>query len=184
MAEKSRYANTIRIVVLFALVVSLPMLAHAAGTSEIVLTVQATPVESTYSLKRFGQKLNEWQSSTNDFLIHVCVSNTNRTPCAVLAMSCSYYDEWRTDNADVSIRDWDCDKNFPAPHILDSTNVYSENLSILIDPARKLGDVTFRLGFQSDTNFEEDEDVRSGLYLYPVVHGIFWSNPIKINVVP
>jgi hypothetical protein len=147
------------------------------------LTVEVTPVESTYSLAKYWHtELTVNEPPSNAFMVHFRVSNPSSTPCAIAVMTCSYFQCWGTDGTNVFVPGWGCDGNFPYGIPLFSTNVYSGEVPIGVLKNTKPGQLSFRMCFKSLK--KEDCDDNWSRSQTNWADGKYWSNEIKITVVP
>ena len=158
------------------------VLAEGAETTHtnLALSVKILPVEAQYSLARHGRVKQE-QNDTNAFSIHFRVSNPSNAPCAIAVMTCSYWQHWQTDNKTVSVNVWGCNKNGLSGVGLDSTNVYSGDVPIIVRHDTKPGQLSFRMAFTPRTNRGTDN---FSMAQTNWAKGTFWSNEITIQVVP
>ena len=150
------------------------------ANTNIALSVEVSPVETNYSLARHGRAKQE-QNDPNAFLIHFRVSNPSNVPCAIGVMTCSYWQHWQTDNEKVSVKVWGCDHNGLNGISLNSTNVYSGDVPIIVRPDSKPGQLSFRMAFTPGTNRGTDN---FSIAQTNWAEGTFWSDEIKIRVVP
>jgi hypothetical protein len=152
--------------------------AFDADKMSIPLKVEILPVENTYSFARNGHAKQE-EHDTNAFLVRFRVSNPSRTPCAIAVMSCSYFQSWGTDNTNVYVQVWSCDANFPHGLLLGS---YSGELPVVVKKDTRPGQLSFRMCF---TSIKKEDCIDSwSLSQTNWADEKYWSNKIKITVVP
>ena len=87
---------------------------------------------------------------------------------------------WGTDNTNVVVQGWGCHKNIADGMTLDSTNVYSRELPILVRTNTKPGQLSFRMCFAPIKREDCDWPDREG----NCAEGKYWSDKITITVVP
>ena len=88
---------------------------------------------------------------------------------------CTIYQNWTTDNPNVSIDKWPCTRNEIAAHMVTRDKPFHGEVTVKVNEGFK-GIVTFRLGFVPYT--------RDSVAIYPPKElGTFWSNQIELNVV-
>jgi len=153
------------------------------ANANVPLKVEISPVENTYSFARHGRAQESMDTyDTNAFLVRFRVSNPSSTPYRIGIWSCTYFFQWGTDNTNVYILGWGSHKNVVGGMTLDSTNVYSRELPIIVRTNTKPGQMSFRMCFtpvkREDCDFPDREPEGNW------AEGQYWSNEITITVVP
>ena len=182
--EKNRTGSKLLIAIcVFFLLGCLSWKAAEIANANTTLKVKISLVGSTYSIARHGAipVRFDWYD-TNAFLVRFQVSNPSSTPCTIGFFSCGSCYQWGTDNTNVSIQYWGCHKNIGMSMTLDSTNVYSGELPIVVQPDTKPERLSFRMFFVP--NKKEKCDRGWALVQGNWAEGKYWSNEIKITVVP
>src|ERR1700733_11537034 len=95
------------------------------------------------------------------------VENPTRTNQTVRVWSCSWDEEWKTSDTNISWLGWDCDKNFVRNIEIPPGGAYTNELEMVIPEPISKKKLSFRMGFT------------------PVdCHQTFWSDAVDIGVVP
>src|SRR5205823_7942372 len=138
-----------------------------AFSSTLPFEVTVRPIKNNYSVKE-NANTNGWKGG---FRVKFIVKNVSSSNQGFGYFTCSYYDNWKTDNHDVGLSAWSCKANFLSPEKLEPGKNFSGEVPIYISPSLIGKVVIFKLGF-----LPYDESKYKSL-------GTFWSNEIKIKVV-
>jgi hypothetical protein len=111
------------------------------------------------------------------FLVMTKIENISNEEQTLHVWSCSYEDNWRSDNSLVQVTPTPCLKNYIGDEKLKPGQVYERELSVSVNSASpNAGDIiSFRLGFTDGSYYHFDKDDHRSPR--PV-----WSNPIVVKI--
>ncbi len=99
------------------------------------------------------------------FNVALRVENPTTTNQTVRVWDCSWYEEWKTSNTNISWIDWVCTRNFERNVEIPPGGAYTNELEILIPEPISEKTLSFRMGF---TPIDSKQT--------------FWSGEVKLNV--
>jgi hypothetical protein len=99
------------------------------------------------------------------FKVALRVENPTTTNQTVRVMSCSWDEEWKTSNPNITWIGWDCKKNNIHSVEIPPGSAYTNELEMLIPKPISEKTISFRMGF---TPIDSQQ--------------IFWSGEVKLNV--
>jgi hypothetical protein len=99
------------------------------------------------------------------FKVALCVENPTGTNQTVRVMGCSWDQEWKTSNTNISWIGWICTKNFARNVEIPPGGAYTNELEMLIPKPISLKTLSFRMGF---TPIDSNET--------------FWSDEVTLNI--
>jgi hypothetical protein len=95
------------------------------------------------------------------------VENPTQTNQTIRVMNCSWDEEWRSSNTNVSWIGWDCTKNFAVDVTIPPGGAYTNTLQLLIYNLIPDKVLSFRMGFTSIGRANA-----------------LWSNEVKLHILP
>ena len=101
------------------------------------------------------------------FKVALRVENPATTNQTVRVMNCSWDDEWKSSNTNITWIGWDCSKNFAVSVEIPPGGAYTNELEMLIPKPISQKTLSFRMGFTPI-------DSKSA----------FWSDEVKVNTFP
>ncbi len=101
------------------------------------------------------------------FKVALRVENPTTTNQTVRVWSCSWYEEWKTSNTNISWIGWDCGKNFAVNVDVPPGGAYTNELEMLIPEPIFEKTLSFRMGFTPIGSQKT-----------------FWSDDVKLNILP
>jgi hypothetical protein len=101
------------------------------------------------------------------FKVALRVENPTTTNQTVRMMNCSWNEEWKTSNTNISWLGWDCIKNNIRSVEIPSGGAYTNELEMLIPEPISEKTLSFRMGFTSIDSKQT-----------------FWSEDIQLNIIP
>ena len=101
------------------------------------------------------------------FKVALRVENPTTTNQTVRVWSCSWDEEWKTSNTNISWLGWDCEKNNIHSVEIPSGGAYTNELEMLISEPISEKTLSFRMGF---TPIDSKKT--------------FWSNEVKLKILP
>ncbi len=107
--------------------------------------------------------------NSEEVTVDTTIRNVSSDEQSLQVWSCSYPEQWITDNPLVHIAPVSCNKNYVVRVRLKPGKVYERTLSIYIGATREKS-TTFRLGFRPVTSQKTGAT--------PLI----WSNPLKVNI--
>jgi hypothetical protein len=99
------------------------------------------------------------------FKVALRVENLTMTNQIVRVMNCSWDEEWKASNTNISWIGWDCGKNFAVNVDVPPGGAYTNELDMLIPEPISEKTLSFRMGF---TPIDSQQT--------------FWSDEVKLNV--
>jgi hypothetical protein len=101
------------------------------------------------------------------FKVVLRVENPTTANQTVRVMSCSWDEEWKTSDTNISWIGWNCTRNFAKNVEIPPGGAYTNELKMLIPKPIAEQTLSFRMGFTSigSTN-------------------ILWSNEVKLHILP
>lgn len=100
------------------------------------------------------------------FKVALLVENPTATNQMVRVMSCSWDDEWKSCNTNISWLSWDCEKNNMRSVKIPPGGVYTNELEMLIPQSISNQMLAFQMGF---TPIGSEKT--------------FWSNEVKLKII-
>jgi hypothetical protein len=100
------------------------------------------------------------------FKVALRVENPTTTNQMVRVMSCSWDDEWRSSNTNISWLSWDCEKNNMRSVKIPPSGGYTNELEMLIPEPISNQTLTFQMGF---TPIGSEKT--------------FWSTEVKLKII-
>jgi hypothetical protein len=114
------------------------------------------------------------------FKVALRVENLTTTNQTVRVWSCSWYDDWKTSNTNISLVFWDCTRNFPENVDVPPGGAYTNELEMLIPEPISEKTLSFRMGF---TPIDSKQT-----FPFPIGQidskQTFWSNEVKLKILP
>ena len=104
---------------------------------------------------------------TEKFKVALRVENPTTTNQTVRVWSCSWDEEWKTSNTNISWIGWDCTRNGVRNVEIPPGGAYTNELEMLIPQPISEKTLSFRMGF---TPIDSDR--------------IFWSDDVQLNIIP
>jgi len=101
------------------------------------------------------------------FKVALRVENPTTTNQTVSVWSCSWDQEWKTSNTNISWLGWDCSRNFPMNIEIPPGGAYTNELGIFISEPISKKTLSFRMGFTPVDGKQT-----------------FWSNEVKLKMLP
>jgi hypothetical protein len=102
------------------------------------------------------------------FKVALRVENPTSTNQTVRVWSCSWYEEWKTSNTNISWLDWICTVNFGPMNVeIPPGGAYANELEMFIPEPISKKTLSFRMGF---TPIDSNQT--------------FWSDGVKLNILP
>jgi len=99
------------------------------------------------------------------FRVALRVENQTATNQTVHVMSCSWYQEWKTSNTNISWIGWVCTKNFARNVEIPPGGAYTNQLEMVVPEPISPKTLSFRMGF---TPIDSNET--------------FWSDEVTLNI--
>jgi hypothetical protein len=117
------------------------------------------------------------------FKVALRVENSTTTNQTVRVMSCSWDEEWKTSNTNISWIGWVCTRNIDRNVEIPSGGAYTNELEMLISAPISEKTLSFRMGFtpiDSKQTFWSDDVqlhiIPSAASLSPAAKDAVWSN--------
>jgi hypothetical protein len=101
------------------------------------------------------------------FKVALRVENPTTTNQTVRVWSCSWNEEWKTSNTNISWLDWICTRNFEMNVEIPPGGAYTNELEMFIPEPISEKTLSFRMGF---TPIDSNQT--------------FWSDGVKLNILP
>jgi hypothetical protein len=101
------------------------------------------------------------------FKVALRVENPTTTNQTVRVWSCSWDQEWKTSNTNISWLGWDCTRNLAENVEIPPGGAYTNELEMFIPEPISKKTLTFRMGF---TSIDRGKT--------------FWSNEVKLKILP
>jgi len=102
------------------------------------------------------------------FSVALRVENPTTTGQTVRVESCSWFEEWKTSNTNISLIPWNCTVNFGAMNVeIPPGGAYTNELEMLIPEPISEKTLSFRMGF---TPIDSKKT--------------FWSEEVKLKILP
>ena len=101
------------------------------------------------------------------FKVALRVENPAKTNQTVRVMNCSWDEEWKSSNPNVSWLGWNCTRNFAVNIEIQPNGAYTNELEMLIPKPIPEKRLAFRMGF-TPINSKKT----------------FWSEEVKLNLLP
>jgi hypothetical protein len=101
------------------------------------------------------------------FKMALRVENASGTNQSVRVMTCSWDDEWRSSNTNVTFMGWDCEKNNMHDVVIPPGGVYTNEAPMMIYNLIPDQEISFRMGFTSIGSTQT-----------------WWSGEIKLHILP
>ena len=90
--------------------------------------------------------------NNEEFLVSTVVRNIGETVQLLRVWSCSYPQQWTTDNASVQVKQVSCRKNYLSQVKLEPGKTYERLLSLSANVGAAQKVITFRLGLDSEAS--------------------------------
>ena len=112
------------------------------------------------------------------FKVSLEIKNVSNTNQFFKDMSCSWYDNWKSDNPNVGLISWNCELNGPSTVELAPGEIYHETLNnedgkMEIYHEVPTNSISFRMSFTP-----------GDLYVHSERKQIYWSNNVTIKINP
>jgi len=104
---------------------------------------------------------------TEKFKVALRVENPTTTNQTVRVWSCSWVEEWKSSNTNISWLDWICTRNFEMNVEIPPGSAYTNELEMFIPEPISEKTLSFRMGF---TPIDSNQT--------------FWSDGVKLNILP
>ncbi len=156
------------LIFLLFLVAALPVWTFSAD-SPFEVTIH--PPTATYSLKENIKAEGE----PGETRINFVVKNISPSKQKFGVWSCSYFDNWKTNHNQITVKTWGCDKNYVSRKILMPGESFSGEVPIHVTEPLAGKELVFKLGFMPSKKAQAIHKENKPM-------GIYWSNEIKIEV--
>jgi hypothetical protein len=150
---------------------------------------QPSTVSQSYSTQALSVKARAEESKPS---VICTVKNVSEQRQEYWTWTCSYWDEWKTDNEAVSLQPWVCTVNGLDVRFLEPGQSQQWTFPLEIKNAPPNGRVRFRLSFspivpdqKQKDSYNERMSVAGGkIRSINPLQGPFWSNEIEVEVQP
>lgn len=121
-----------------------------------------------------------FKESHGGFWVSTRIRNVSQEDQKIHYWSCGYENSWSSSHQDIVIQGRPCLKNFVAEKILKPNEEFvRDDLLVSISPKAKVGEITFRLGFDPDIALEPSLERDAAKAPRPI-----WSNLITVKIIP